>query len=312
MKSASKIVFKDCFKLKSKESVLIITDKNKREIALSLKEAAEEISKNIFMIEMPVAKVNGQEPPLSIANLMKNFDVIVAVTTKSISHTKARVNACKTGARMATMPGITKDMFKRTIPVNYKEMRKITLKLQRLMDKTNLVKITSKLGTNLTFSIKNRLSLPDYGDLSKKGSFDNLPSGECFIAPVENSANGVYHVDVCMGTGLLKEPVKITMKNGIAIKFEGKYAKEVKDQFKGLPKIAFTIAELGIGTNNKAKTSGKVLEDEKILGTCHIALGNNKGFGGKNDVPIHIDGVINKPNIYFDNKLIMDSGKLLI
>ena len=312
MKLASKIVFEECFKLKSKESVLIITDKNKREIAFSLKEAAEEISNNVFLVEMPIGKINGEEPPLSIANLMKSYDVIIGVTTKSISHTKARVNACKLGARIATMPGITKEMFKRTIPANYKEMKKITLKLQKLMDEANQVKITTKLGTNLIFSLKNRLSLTDYGDLSKKGSFDNLPSGECFIAPIENSANGIYYVDICMGTGLLKEPVKITMKNGLAIKFEGKFAKEVKSQFKGLPKKAFTIAELGIGTNNKAKISGKVLEDEKIFGTCHIALGNNKGFGGKTDVPIHIDGVINKPNIFFDSKKIMISGILLI
>ena len=72
------------------------------------------------------------------------------------------------------------------------------------------------------------------------------------------------------------------------------------------------IAEIGIGTNDSVKLSGMLLEDEKKLGTVHIALGDNKSMGGKVNVPIHVDGVILKPTVYFDDKIIMKSGKLLV
>ncbi|MCH6574776.1 MAG: PAS domain-containing protein, partial [Bacteroidetes bacterium] len=65
-------------------------------------------------------------------------------------------------------------------------------------------------------------------------------------------------------------------------------------------------------TNDKAIISGNILEDEKVLGTCHIALGNNTGFGGKINIPLHLDGIIKNPTISVDNKKIMESGKLLI
>lgn len=308
----SNMIFSDFFRLKSKEKVLIIMDENKKKIAHSLFDSSRKICDESVLIEIPVGRVNGEEPPKDIAKLMKNFDVIIAPTTKSISHTKARVNACKAGARMATMPGITEDIFKRAIPVDYEEMKKITLKLKKLMDKTNDVRITTDKGTNIKLSIKGRKSIPDYGDISKKGSFDNLPSGECFIAPIENSADGAFVVDASMGTGKLKEPIRIIFEKGMAVRFLGKEAGKVKSLFKGMPKKAFTIAELGIGTNPKAKISGKTLEDEKVRGTFHIALGNNIGFGGKTSVPIHIDGVVTKPTIWFDNKIIMKRGKLLI
>ena len=72
------------------------------------------------------------------------------------------------------------------------------------------------------------------------------------------------------------------------------------------------IAEFGIGANEKAKLSGMILEDEKVLGTVHIALGNNVTMGGNVNVGIHLDGVIKRPTVYFDHSLIMDKGKLLV
>ena len=67
-----------------------------------------------------------------------------------------------------------------------------------------------------------------------------------------------------------------------------------------------------IGTNDSAKLSGLLLEDEKVMGTVHIALGNNVTMGGTFNVPIHLDGVIKKPTVYLDNKPLMKDGKLLV
>jgi leucyl aminopeptidase (aminopeptidase T) len=63
--------------------------------------------------------------------------------------------------------------------------------------------------------------------------------------------------------------------------------------------------------NDKAKITGNMLEDEKVMGTCHIALGNNAGFGGKVNVELHIDGLIKKPTVSIDDKRVMNEGKLI-
>ena len=78
-------------------------------------------------------------------------------------------------------------------------------------------------------------------------------------------------------------------------------------------KNARKVAELGIGTNPKAILSGNVLEDEKVLGTCHVAVGDNTSYdGGKNKAEVHWDGIVIQPTIWFDDEKIMESGELLV
>ncbi|KUK84633.1 MAG: Leucyl aminopeptidase [Synergistales bacterium 58_81] len=75
--------------------------------------------------------------------------------------------------------------------------------------------------------------------------------------------------------------------------------------------LARNLAELGIGTNKKARVTGVILEDEKIYSTVHIALGSNDTFGGTVAAGIHLDGVIKSPELYIDGKLIVSGGEIL-
>ena len=117
------IIFKDCFKLKSNESVLIVTDDNKADIAQVFLEKARALVKDATMISMKELSVNGEEPPVSIAGAMSCSDVVLCITSKSMTHTKATKSAIMAGARVASMPGITKEMLTRTIDVDYSKMR---------------------------------------------------------------------------------------------------------------------------------------------------------------------------------------------
>jgi aminopeptidase len=89
-------------------------------------------------------------------------------------------------------------------------------------------------------------------------------------------------------------------------------AKKLVNMLDSVGKNARNIAEFGIGTNDSVKLSGILLEDEKVMGTVHIALGNNVSMGGKINVPIHLDGVIKEPTVFLDSKVIMKDGKLLV
>ena len=312
LSKAAENALRVCMNLEKADSLLIVYDKKKEKIAKALLNESKKISPNSKSLKIKEPKVNGEEPSKNTAKEMLKYDVIMLVTSKSLSHTKARRDASKKGARITSMPGITEDMFIRTMKADYYEVEKKTNKLAKVLKKGKKVRIITKKGTNITMGIKGRKLF--FGCLcNKKGSFHNLPSGETCLAPLECTTNGVLIVDASMaGVGKVSS-LKIIVKDGFAVDIIGKKSgklKKVLDSVKD--KNAYAIAELGIGTNDKAKITGKILEDEKVLGTAHIALGNNKSYGGKIDVPIHIDGVFRKPTIWVDNKKIMDNGKLLI
>ncbi len=312
--NASIIAIKDCMGAKKRESILIITDENKKEIGYNLYQNAIRLGHKSLYVEMKSLEYHGQEPPEAVAKLMQMYDVVLCPTTKSLTHTDARRNASAKGVRIATFPGITKDVMIRGLNADYKKIAKLTIKLSKLLEKTKSVKVTAPNGTDITMEIAGRKAIPSKGLFHKKGESGNLPTGEAFVAPLEGKSNGIFVVDGSMaGIGVVKNPIKITVEKGYATKITGgAEARKLVKMLSKFGKKGRNIAELGIGTNDKVKLSGNLLEDEKVLGTVHIALGNNKSMGGNVNVPIHVDGVIKKPTVYFDGKIIMKNGKLLI
>lgn len=314
MPKAAEIVLKKCLGLKKNEKFLVITDSKLYNLGNMFFREAKKITNSAKLIKIPIPKVNGTEPPKKTAKEMLKYDAELLITTKSLSHTKARKKACKNGARIVTMPGITKSTVNRALNIDYRKLKKIDSKLADIIDNGNKVRIKTKLGTDIGFSINGRKAYGrESGIYDKKGSYGNLPTGEIFVAPVEKSANGVFVADASFaGIGKLKNPLKIYVKRGYAVNLKGVNAKKMEGLLDSVGKEGRNIAELGIGTNEKAKITGNVLEDEKVKGTCHIALGNNTGFGGKVSVQLHLDGIIKNPTIFVDKKKIMGNGKLII
>lgn len=312
---ASIIAIKDCMGAKKKEKVLVITDENKREIGYSLYENAMKLGHEALLVEMKSRENNGEEPPKQIAELMQKFDVVFCPTTKSLTHTEARRAASAKGVRIATFPGITKEAMIRGLNADYNKIAKLSIKLKKIFERTKIVRVVAPNGTDITMSIEGRTAIASKGLFHKKGESGNLPTGETFAAPIEGTANGVFVVDGSMaGVGMMKNgKIMIEVKNGYATKITGgQPAKKLNEILDKYGKKARNIAEFGVGTNDKAKISGLLLEDEKVLGTVHIALGDNKSMGGKIRVQSHLDGVIKKPTVYFDGKPIMEKGKLLV
>ncbi|MCX7876387.1 MAG: aminopeptidase [Melioribacteraceae bacterium] len=309
------IAIKDCMGAQKGESILIVTDEFKNKIGYALFENAKKLGHESVYLEFKSREMHGQEPPQQVAELMKLFDIVLCPTEKSLTHTNARRNASALGARIATFPGITEEIMIRGLNADYNKIAALTIKLQEILNDVNIVKVTSPNGTDITLDITGRKALPSKGLFHKKGESGNLPTGEAYIAPLEGKSNGVFVVDGSMsGVGVIdKKPITIVVENGYATKITGGIqAKKLDNILNKYGKLARNIAEFGIGTNDKAKLSGVILEDEKVMGTIHIALGDNKSMGGTVDVPIHLDGIVVKPTVYFDDKMIMKNGKLLI
>lgn len=312
---ASIIAIKDCMGTQRDESLLIVTDEKKKKIGYNLYKNGLQLGHETVYVEMKSREMHGVEPPKQIAELMKMFDVVLCPTTKSLTHTNARREASALGARIATFPGITEETMIRGLNADYKKIAALTIKLTDILTDVNNVRVTAPNGTDITMDISTRKGHASKGLFHAKGESGNLPTGEAYIAPLEGKSNGVFVVDGSMaGVGVIKgKPIRIVVEDGYAVEISGgAQANKLNNILRNYDLDARNIAEFGIGTNDKAKLCGLLLEDEKVMGTIHIAIGDNKSMGGLVNVPIHLDGVVKKPTVYFDGKMIMKNGKLLI
>jgi len=303
---------KEAILLKTNERVLILHDWPKREIAKIFSNACERRGGNVTLIEIQGLTETKREPPADVVKQMEKSNVVLGITSVSLTHTQAVRSALKAGARVATMPGITKEMFS-ALAVDYKKLVALCKRVMRKFASSHCALITTKAGTNISLWFTGRRIDMDDGLLDKPGSLHNLPAGETGVAPIENSADGTIVVDVCMaGVDKLRNPITIEVKKGKITKISGRReAEKLRSIFRKADRNAKTIAEFSIGTNRKARLIGKVLNDEKAYGTCHFAFGDNLSIGGRTRSNVHLDGVVNRPTIHFDGKIIMKDGKLL-
>jgi len=310
---ASFTALKDYMGLKPEETLLIITDETKSEIAGALHKAGKELCKESFLIEMKSREINGQEPPEQIADLMKSVDVVICPTEKSLTHTNARREASALGVRVATMPGISIETMVRCLNANADKIIELTRTIAKKLSATSVIHVTSEAGTDISMPMKGRKILESTGVLRNKGESGNLPSGEVYLAPWEDKSNGVVIVDGSMaGIGMVENAIRIEVINGYAEKITGgEEAKLLTAMLDKAGREARAVAEFGFGTNYKAQLCGEILEDEKVFGTIHIAFGNNVSMGGNVTVSSHLDGLIKNPDVYFDDVAVMKKGKLV-
>jgi len=312
-KEGIKTAIKDCMGVKKNETVLIIADAPQREIGIDFFEEAKKWSKEAIYMEIIQRKAHGEEPPDAVAKTLLNVDVAFIPTSKSMSHTDARRNASRKGVRIATLPGITKDIISRTLNVDYKKIEKLSKKLAKILTNGNEAVLLSPSGTELKMVLKGRNGLADTGINHKKGDFSNLPAGEAYIAPLEGKTEGKVVIDGSMaGIGILKSPITLIFHKGYVVEVKGRDRRKLEKLIDIAGKKGRNHAELGIGTNPKAEITGNILEDEKVMGTVHIAIGDNASMGGKVKVDLHLDGIIKSPTLIINGKEIMKDGKLLI
>lgn len=306
-----KSILVSCMDVKAGENVLVITDDAKWSIGNALYQAAKELGADAMLVTMTPRQVSGQEPPAAIAAAMLAADVVLCPMSTSITHTRAKIEATEAGARIATMPNISEDMFSQgAMTADYDRVMELTLRVTKLLSEASTARI-EKDGHVLTLDLSGRPGIPSPGVYREKGQAGNLPSGEAYIAPLENGSNGTMVIDGSMvGVGLLSEPLTVTVKKGKLKEITGADAGKLGILLKNEKNA--TLCELGIGTNYAARLTGVILEDEKAYHTVHIAFGTNTGFGGINKADCHMDGIIKNPTLYLDDLLVMEDGEFRI
>ncbi|NWF51568.1 MAG: aminopeptidase [Nitrospirae bacterium] len=246
-----------------------------------------------------------------------SVDCVIALSNYSTTHTMFRdflTRIC--GCRYASMPLFDISMLEGPMCVDWKSLAKNTKKIADEINKADLIEVKTFNGTYITFSKKGRKVLSDTGILKRPGSFSNLPAGEVFLAPLEGTARGKLILEWAP-TRRLTSPISLTVRDGYVTDIQGrdKYTEYLKAKLSERKENG-NIAELGIGTNNRATRPDNILESEKIFGTIHIALGDNSSFGGRIKTPFHQDFVFFRPTVKLifkdeSKKMIIKSGKFL-
>jgi len=312
---AAEIAIRDCLGVKKDETLLILTDTPRQKIGQALFEVGKTLARESLYLEIQPRRINGEEPPPPAAEIMKQVDVVICPTTTSFTHTRARREACQAGTRVGTMPGITEEIMIRTMRADYHKIARLTEQVSKILTEGKVAHLTTPLGSDLVIPIHNISAISSTGLVLNKGGFGNLPSGESYLMPAEGQSEGVYYVDGSLaGIGLITDqPVKITVEKGMAVKIEGgQAAQQLLKMIESVGEAARNLAELGVGTNYMAQITGTILEDEKVMGTVHLALGNNVSMGGTVNVGFHVDGIIKNPTLKIDDQYLLKEGKLLV
>jgi len=305
MTGAAVQALKKLFDISSNNRVLILTDIHCKRIAEAFKNASKEFGCHVETFEINEQNRPLKEPPEALLKMLTGSSIVLNIIKAYSEEIPFRIKWIfkveeSKKIKMGHMPGITEDMMLRSVNVDYHKMRAVSDSLIRAFQKAVKIHITTKEGTNLILGVKDRLFTGEFGLIN--GEMINLPCGEVYCAPLETEADGVVVFNASIGDiGLLKTPLKVYLEKGRITKFDSE-DKNLINKINNLQNVdedSMVIGELGIGVNPGAAITGNMLEDEKALGTAHIAFGNNEDFpgGGMNKSKIHRDYLFYRPTI---------------
>ena len=352
-------------KIKKGETVLIISNPELNPIAQDVYQAAMELGANVSLIFQQKKTSMDFADKTVVAAILSEPDVIFSLSAIKLgkdengienpytdSDGKKYDNAFdyllsgKKSIRAVWTPGLTQDMFERTVNIDYDLLRQRCEILCKKFENAVSVHVTSPGGTDVVVPVQNRSPLVDDGDFSKPGTGGNVPSGEVFVSPVvgdedKTGTEGKIVFDGSMsfsdGDEILKTPITVDVHGGFVTDIKGgaeakRLLKDIQNAEKesgvlvsngkiskeagaAYRRNSRNIGELGIGLNPAANITGNMLEDEKAFRTCHFAIGEN--YDGDAPALIHFDGLVKDPTIkikYQDGTelTVLDNGDLKI
>ncbi len=324
------IVISSCLKVRPGEDVLIFTDSHKLQFAEDLARSTRDAGGAVSIVYIPdsirpVEKITD----LHAVSLAAADVVIYVLETETLRKESNEIDLSREVAfrhhlitlplqykgRVCMMPGFTEEMLG-AVMIDYQALDNRCRRLQEILaDKT--VRVTSELGTDVSFSLKGRKFVIDNGDLSRPGLHGNVPAGEIYTAPVEDAMDGRLVIDGSVGSlGMVERPFRIRLEGGVIkdlqpIGGKGRVFEKFAEICEFDAPATKTVGEFGIGLNPGAKIIGNMLLDEKVEGTVHFAFGDSYGLG-RSSSEFHTDLLITNPSIFVEGECIMDKGKFVL
>jgi leucyl aminopeptidase (aminopeptidase T) len=307
---AVRTVVDRCLGVREGEGVLVVADPDRVRLGRALHDAALATGADSVLTVLPPRPARGTEPPPAVAAAFAAADVFIAPCLPSLSHTKARKAATDAGARGATLPGVTEDLLARLMGVDFDVMGGRSRRVAELLTTATEARLTCTNGSDFTFDLRGRIAIADDGDLTGERAFGNLPCGEGFIAP--RFGEGRLMATTVGGLGRGAEPTEIQVERGQLAHAHGELGQRLLAHLTTHGDLGRNLAELGVGTNDRATITGNLLEDEKVLGTVHVAFGASAAIGGDVTVPVHEDCVIEGPTLVVGDTTVVEEGRFVL
>ena len=319
MKRGARIVAKNWLHLRKRQKVLVVSSEKHVIEAQILKEACME---RAHQVDLMLVEEKGKKIGIFFdknEDIFEAYDVIIGATDYSLVTTKAVKKARTKGKKYLSFPLSTNNgesmLSYDFLFMDTKKSKMMAGVIKKYIDEATYLRITTKSGSDVQFRKKGRNAGFFNGDIRDGNGFSSA-SIELYVPIEENQTNGVLYLDGSLGyIGAVKEPFRIEFKDGRIVSIEdtedGQRLKEYIESFED--ERMYVAAEFGIGLNSFAKCIGNCyIEDESAYGTYHIGFGRNLALGGAFEASGHFDLVTHKPDIYADNRKIMEQGRVIV
>ncbi len=295
--SVEQIALRRCLGLQAGEQLVVVTDPPRLDAALALQAAGLEAEAEAVVVVQDAARKTTELPGATAAGLAQ-ADVFVGITSGSISHSPARAEATARGARGASMGGSTPEMLERMFGADLDAVGRRSRLAAAALEAACEARITCPRGTDLRLALDGSTGLADDGDLRAPGSFGNLPFGEGFTVP--SGGDGLVFPSTIAGLGRVGADTRLTIADGRLLAADGADGARLLASLDRHGPLGRNVAELGVGAHDAAELSGYALEEEKLLGSIHVAFGASAALGGRVSVPVHVDCVVPDARLELD------------
>lgn len=318
-RAGAQIVIRTWLQLKPWERLLIVTSDQYIKEARLLKYTAE---KRGARADLMIVEKKGKQVGVFFdenADIFRGYKAVIGAADYSIVTTRAAKQAIAGGSKFLSLPLLTNDNRSLlSYPFLQMDTKKSKLMAQIIMGYLNgagVIRVTTKAGTNLRF-YKHRRTPGFFNGVVKDGNGYSSASIEVYVPIEETRTEGTLVLDGSMGyIGKPAAPVTLQLAEGRIREIEDTadgrrlqtYIEEYRDA------RMYTASELGIGLNSLAKCLGNsYIEDESAYGTFHIGFGRNLALGGRHEANGHFDLIARRPDIYADNRMIVQRGKIIV
>lgn len=331
VRNGARRIVDTCLSLQPSQQLLILCDETTFDVARVLADEALELGVDPSVFFVPQRQQEKVTGPGQLwtgiqSAIVPATGVVTALNQqqRTLGFRKAVIRGSQTHARrIGHMPGVTLPALA-AADADYDEITRRCDALARGLAMASQATIVThgsdgrRCELTLDLGGWNRMPIRSSGIIAR-GAWGNLPSGETFIAPV--SGEGEIAITGTFDTLVLDheggEDVVLQFHEGRLVGWtpdDGRAAAAIHE-LAALGRERkdanwSTLAELGIGVN-RALTSftGVPLLDEKVYGTCHVAIGHSKDFGGTSESSIHVDIVTRKPTILLDGVAWLEKGE---